>query len=84
MAEDIKLVGITEQSAMQMSKHLFKRTIKSAITRETLKYLKEIQQTHPKVNEIQYTTLQAQSYFKSPLFSNSEAKCLFKYRIQKV
>ena len=80
--KDLKLLGITEQSLMHMSKKVFKRKVKSAITQKALTYLKEIQQTHSKVNKIEYTTLQAQSYFKSPLFSNSEAKLLFKIRTE--
>ena len=38
--------------------------------------------THSKVNKIEYTKLEAQTYFKSPLFSNNEAKLLFKIRTE--
>ena len=67
---------------MQLSKNAFKRIVKTKVNQEALKYLKQIQQSHTKVNKIKYSKLQAQSYFKSPLFSNTEAKLLFKIRTE--
>ena len=82
VSADLKLIGLTEENVMQMSKSAFKRKVKAAIVKEALESLKQIQQTHTKVNKLKYSKLQAQSYFKSPLFSNTEAKLLFKIRTE--
>ena len=73
---------MTEETVKQLSKTAFKKKVKTAIAKEALESLKQVQKTHTKVNKIEYSTLKAQSYFKSPLFSNTEAKLLFKIRTE--
>ena len=82
VAEDVKLIGKTEQEITQISKKAFKKVATITIKNEALKHLRNRQQTHSKVNKIQYVKLQTQSYLTSPLFSDHEAKVIFKLRTE--
>ena len=58
----------------------YKKNIKAKIKTAAFKYLKEAQQTHSKVKQIQYKKLEIQKYMTSPLFSNEEVNLLHALR----
>ena len=82
VADDLKLIEKTEQEIVQLSKNSFKKIAKAAINYQTLKYLRNKQQSHSKVNKIEYVKLVTQSYLTSPIFSDYEAKLMFKVRTE--
>ena len=78
--EDLRLIGLEEDSISNYSKSSFKKAVKAAINEKALAYLQELQKAHSKVNKIEYTKMHIQPYLTSPIFSNIEARLLFKIR----
>ena len=78
--EDLRLIGIDEESLSNYSKSSFKKAAKAAINEKALAYLQDLQKAHSKVNKIKYTKMHIQPHLTSPLFSNIEARLLFKIR----
>ena len=58
----------------------FKEYSKVKIKKAALKYLKNIQDRHSKVDNIKYEHIETQPYLKSPKFSTDEKQLLFKLR----
>ena len=56
------------------------QSINQSINEKALAYLHELQKSHTKVSDIKYNKLCTQSYLNSPLFSDIEARLLFKIR----
>ena len=62
------------------SKYEYKQSIKKKIKASAFNYLKEIQETHTKVRDIEYKQLETQKYMLSPIFSNSDVNLLYALR----
>ena len=62
------------------SKYEYKQSIKKKIKAAAFNYLKEIQETHTKVRDIEYKQLETQKYMLSPIFSNSDVNLLYALR----
>ena len=80
VAEDLELIGLDESTLSNLSKTACKKVVKASINEKALAYLHELQKSHTKVSEIKYNKLCTQSYLNSPLFSDIEARLLFKIR----
>ena len=62
------------------SKISYKNYIKQRIRNAAFSYLSRKQESHSKVKDIKYEKLEIQTYFTSPLFSNTEVRLLFALR----
>ena len=82
MEKDFKIIDEKQddEAVQIMSKQAYKQKIKEKIKAAALQYLREQQQKHSKVKEIQYIKLSIQNYILSPLFSNEEVNLLFALR----
>ena len=70
----------SEPHIKQMSKDQYKLYVKKKIHSAALKHLKQIQEKHAKVRDIEYSKLSRQLYLSSSKFSNSECEILFALR----
>ena len=72
--EDFKTIGeeMNDNMIKKMEKEQFKTFVKNKIKEATLKYLKEKQAGHSKVNNIEYSKLLRQPYLSSSIFNNKE------------
>ena len=80
--EDFKTIGeeMNDNMIKKMEKEQFKTFVKNKIKEATLKYLKEKQAGHSKVNNIEYSKLLRQPYLSSSIFNNKECELLFALR----
>ena len=69
-----------DQQIMSNSKISYKQFIKNKVRMASFKYLRERQQTHSKVKNINYSQLTTQKYMVSPIFSNKEVNMLYALR----
>ena len=67
-----------------VSRHTYKKHIKSKIRAAAFAYLKCKQQLHSKVKHIYYEKLEIQKYMTSPLFSNDEVDLLHALRSRSI
>ena len=69
---DMSVVGInlSEEEISKMKKQKFKKIVKSHVRTAALIYLKQLQKTHSKLDGINYSKLELQTYLTSPLFNN--------------
>ena len=84
--EDAKIIGLEtdENEIAKLKKEDFKKVCKSKVRSSALHYLNEKKQTHSKVKNIEYKTLEPQSYLKSPLFNTESRQLLFALRTRTV
>ena len=80
--DDLNMIGMTyDQNTIENTGvELFKTSVNRKVREAALTHLKNMQQTHTKVKDIQYDELKTQQYLKSPLFSNSETSLLYALR----
>ena len=80
--KDFKSIKVVQNDdAIQtMDKHTYKQRIKSKVKEAAFLYLKEKQQQHSKVRDLNYDQLKTQCYMTSPLFSNEEVNMLHALR----
>ena len=80
--EDLKLLNITEQfdEIKKNKKCTFSKMVKKKIVDISFKFLVESKLEHSKMDNLNYTNLEMQSYFKTGEISTKEAKTVFKYR----
>ena len=76
--KDLELIELPPEleKIREYDRFRFKKMVKDRIRAKALHYLKERQKDHSKIRNIQYETLQAQSYLSSPLFTNNESKLI--------
>ena len=84
--EDAKIIGLEtdENEVAKLKKEVFKKVCKSKVRSAALHYLNEKKQTHSKVKNIEYKTLEPQTYLKSPLFNTESWQLLFALRTRTV
>ena len=67
-----------------MKKEKFKDIVKTRVRTAAFKYLKEIQQRHSKVKDIEYLRFELSSYLRSPLFNKDNTQMLYALRTRTV
>ena len=67
-----------------MKKEKFKNIVKKQVRISVLQYLKQLQQNHSKVKNIQYSKLELVQYMNSPVFKNENIKLLLALRTRTV
>ena len=84
--EDLKLLrsDIDESYILKTSKKSFKTEVKKKIHQAAFEYLKNIQKTHSKICNINYTEFKTQNYMTSPIFTNIEVNILHALRSKMV
>ena len=84
--DDFQVIGVPLDISFvkNSSRDAFKSFVKKKVKNAALKYLKQLQQRHTKVNHIKYDELITQNYLTSPLFSNEETKLLYAFRTRTV
>ena len=70
-------IHMSKEHLMAMGSKEYKKLVKIKVLAAAFKYLSNIQQTHSKVKDINYTRLEIQPYLCSPLFSRKEISPLF-------
>ena len=80
--KDFQMIGeiLSEDEIIKKSRNSYKNNIKLKTRIAAFSYLKEQQNKHSKIRNIQYTKLDTQAYMISPLFSNTEVSLLFALR----
>ena len=73
-------IGLTEEQISSMKAKTYKKHIKTKVSQYAFKYLKNEQQRHSKVRDINYNKFEMQGYLKSPLFSKDDISTLFGLR----
>ena len=63
-----------------MTKYSFKRIIKTKVKEAALSFLMQKKKGHSKLNNLIYTTLKMQPYFKSKRLNANQVKQLFRFR----
>ena len=78
MLKDFKFIGkdINEKEIQEMSKELYKKTIKELVRTAALKSLLDEKVSHSKLDEVKYDKLQTQPYLTERRFSSEERKLL--------
>ena len=86
VANDCEQIGLnmTHSEISIMEKEKFKNCVKTKIRIAAFKYLKEIQQSHSKVKDIEYLKYEPSSYLSSPLFNKDDTQMLFSLRTRTV
>ena len=86
VAKDKVLINLnmTDEEICRVTKEQFKVMVKSKINRLAMDYLKEKQQTHSKVRNIDYSKLETAEYLRSPLFNSHSIELLFSLRTRTV
>ena len=86
VANDCELIGLnlTHSEITKMEKEKFKHIVKAKIRAAAFKYLKEIQQTHSKVKDIEYFNNELSPYLRSPLFNKDDTQLLYALRTRTV
>ena len=64
------------------SKESFKKIVKTKANEYSLEYLTQKQQKHSKMNNLFYTEMKMQDYFKTPGITTDEVCNLFKWRVR--
>ena len=84
--KDFELIEeqMDESSIIGSSAEVFKTNIKKKIKMAAFKFLRNKQQTHSKVRDVQFSKLESQKYLVSPLFSNEEVNTLYSLRSRSV
>ena len=82
ISKDFELINEVQDDRLiqTANRSSYKQTIKAKIKAAALKYLKEKQEGHSKVKEIQYDKFQVQDYILNPVFSNEEVNLLHSLR----
>ena len=75
---------MTEKEITEMKKEKFKNIVKKQVRISALQYLKQLQQNHSKVKNIQYSKLELAQYMNSPVFTNENVKLLLALRTRTV
>ena len=73
-------INITDEQIKTMSKHTFKKIIKTKARNQAIEYLNVLKSTHSKLDNIQSEDLTPKEYLKDERLNPSEAKLLFKLR----
>ena len=73
-------IHMSKDHLMAMGSKEYKKLVKIKVLAAAFKYLSNIQQTHSKVKDINYTRLEIQPYLCSPLFTRKEISTLFRLR----
>ena len=84
--KDFEIIGETlnEKEITNKSKLSHKNHIKQKVRNAALLYLKEKQQKHSKIKNIEYEKLETQKYMISSLFRNNEVNLLFALRSRNI
>ena len=64
------------------SKQAFKNLVKSKVKSYALRILKTKQQKHSKMSNLQYSSLDIQSYFTSSQLKQEDKRTIFRYRVK--
>ena len=84
LEEDKKEFGIDIDDAnlikIYKTKHAFKTYVKKQAKKKTEEYLRSLQNSHSKMENIKFETLECQTYLKSNIIGKEEAQILFKFR----
>ena len=77
-------LGMSDDEIRRMSKFKFKKVVKSKVLKAAFKYLKDLQQTHSKMDNLQYDKFEASIYLTSPQFTFDNASLLLALRTRTV
>ena len=77
---DMEKYGIDENELKMKTKTQAKKVIKEKIYSKTFEELKDVQKTHTKIKNIEYTEFKRQGYLSNAKFSFEEASTLFALR----
>jgi hypothetical protein len=77
-------LGMADNEIMRMSKLKFKKVVKSKVLKAAFKYLKDLKQTHSKMDNLQYGKFEASTYLTSPQFSFDNSSLLLALRTRTV
>ena len=80
--ENLKELGITEDLRVirQKTKETFKKHVKQMARKAVLEELLNKKSKHSKLNNLEYTELTTQKYFKSTGISKEQSRLIFKFR----
>ena len=77
-------INLSEEEISKMKKQQFKKIVLSHVRTAALKYLKQLQEKHSKLDGIKYDKLELQNYLTSPLFNNESRNLLVRLRTRTV
>ena len=82
LKEDFKILDMLQnnEKIQKMNKNMYKQMIRKSIKNAALRYLTKKQESHSKINMINYSELETQKYMISPIFSNEEVNQLHALR----
>ena len=75
---------MTENDISKYTKQRFKTAVKSKVRNTAIKYLKENQEKHSKMQNLIYPTLKMQEYLFSPIFDNKRRDLIIRLRTHTV
>ena len=81
---DDLLIIFDETLITSMSKNKFKSFVKKQVQNAAFSYLRNLQNAHSKVKNIEYEKLAPQEYIKSTLFQNEDIETIFSLRSQMI
>ena len=73
-------LGMSDDEIRRMTKFKFKKVLKSKVLKAAFKYLKDLQQTRSKMDNLKYDKFEASTYLTSPQFSIDNASLLLALR----
>ena len=81
---DLEKYGIDENELKELKKAQAKKLIKEKVYKKTFEDLKDVQKTHSKIKNIEYTEFKRQGYMNNTKLSFDEKSLLFKLRSRTV
>ena len=81
---DLEKYGIDENELKELKKAQAKKLIKEKVYKKTFEDLKDVQKTHSKIKNIEYTEFKRQGYMNNTKMSFDEKSLLFKLRSRTV
>ena len=71
---------MNEEDIRSMSKDVYKKTVKDLINKAVFEFFMNQKRTHSKLDEVEYSSLQIQLYWKSTILKTSEKELLLNLR----